>query len=111
MDMLLDILTGICLVAGSVLMIIGAVGMIRMPDMFSRMHAAGIIDTLATFLILLGLGFQSGFSLISFKLFLILVLVMYTSPTATHALARAALDGGLKPRVAPDDDNAKEPKT
>jgi multicomponent Na+:H+ antiporter subunit G len=72
----------------------------RFPDFFTRLHAAGIADTLCALLILLGLALQAGFTLVSLKLFLIFVFLFFTSPAATHALANAALHGGLKPKLA-----------
>ena len=68
-----------------------------MPDVFTRQHAAGIADTMGADLILTGLIFQAGFSLVSLKLLLILLFLFLTSPVATHALSRAALEGGVKP--------------
>jgi multicomponent Na+:H+ antiporter subunit G len=106
MDLALDILSWIFLVAGSVFALIGAVGIIRLPDVFSRMHGAGIIDTAGASLILIGLAFQAGLTLVTVKLLLIIVFLMFTSPTSTHALARAALNGGVKPLIddAPETD-------
>jgi len=66
------------------------------------MHAAGMVDTLGLGLIIIGLIVQAGFSLVSFKLFLIIVFVLYTGPAVTHALAQAALNAGVKPEL-PDD--------
>ncbi|MEM7224637.1 MAG: monovalent cation/H(+) antiporter subunit G [Pseudomonadota bacterium] len=106
MEILLDILSWPCIIVGSVLMIIGGVGLVRLPDLFTRMHAAGIIDTLAMALIMLGLMFQVFTlenSLLNFvKLVFILLFILLTSPTATHAVAKAALHGGFKPHLAPD---------
>ena len=101
MAWVIDALSWACLMGGVVFALIGAFGMIKLPDVFARMHGAGVIDTLATGLILLGLMIQAGFSLITAKLILILVFLIFTSPTATHALARAALRGGHLPRVDP----------
>jgi len=61
------------------------------------MHAASVIETLGAGLILLGLLFQAGLSLIAIKLMMIALLIFFISPTATHALARAAMIRGLKP--------------
>ncbi|MGB5281919.1 MAG: monovalent cation/H(+) antiporter subunit G [Arenicellales bacterium] len=97
--MILDILSWIFLVAGGLLGIIGGIGIHRFPDFFTRLHAAGITDTLCAALILSGLGLQSGFSLVSFKLVLIFAFILFTSPTASHALANAALHGGVKPQL------------
>ncbi len=94
-----DILTWLFVIPGSLLLIIGAVGMVTLPDVFARMHGAGIIDTLGIELILVGLMFQAGLTIVTVKLFLILVFVFYTSPTSTHALARACLHAGVTPKV------------
>lgn len=87
------------LIAGTVFCIIGGIGLIRMPDFYTRMHAASVIETLGVGLILLGLVLQAGFSLVSVKLLMIGLLVFFASPTASHALARSALLRGLKPLV------------
>ncbi len=99
MNILPDIFSWILLVSGSLALIIGAVGMIRFPDFFTRLHAASIIDTLGCMLIISGVLFQAGFSMISIKLVLILVFILFTTPTATHALAKAALHGKLEPKL------------
>lgn len=96
-ELLLDILSWMFLVGGVVISIIGGIGMLRLPDLFSRMHAAGMIDTLGAGLILVGLMLQGGGALVTIKLIAILLFIFFTSPTATHALAKAALHGGVKP--------------
>lgn len=97
MQAVLDILSWASIISGGALCVIGAIGMLRLPDMFCRMHGASLIDTLGIGLILLGLGFQNGFNLGLGKLALIFLFVLFTSPTATHALARAAIYAGLDP--------------
>ncbi len=87
----------IFLFLGSIFCLIGAIGLIRMPDFFTKMHASSLIETLATGFILLGLMFESGFSLITVKLVFIGLLILFTGPTATHALARGAIIRGLDP--------------
>ena len=104
--MIIDILSWACLTIGGMLGIIGGIGIHRFPDFYSRLHAVGIADTLSAILILLGLAFQAGLSLAAFKLFLIFVFLFFTSPTASHALANAALHSGLEPELA-DDENKK----
>ncbi len=104
--MILDILSWICLVAGGALGIVGGIGIHRFPDFYSRLHAAGMTDTLCAMLILLGLGLQAGWSIAAFKLALIFVFLFFTSPTASHALANAALHSGLKPRLDSDEREA-----
>ena len=109
MGMVADILSWICLIAGSVFCLIGAIGMIRLPDVFARMHGAGIIDTLGAGLLLVGMMFQGGFTLVTVKLIMIVVFILVTSPTTTHALARAALNGGVMPRLHRSDEKGDEP--
>ncbi len=104
--MIIDILSWICLLAGGALGIVGGIGIHRFPDFYSRLHAAGITDTLCAMLILLGLGLQAGWSIAAFKLALIFVFLFFTSPTASHALANAALHSGLKPRLDSDEREA-----
>ena len=96
-DLLLDILSWILLVAGSGFLVVGSIGMIRLPDLYARMHAVGIIDTLGAALLLIGLALQAGLTLVTVKLFLILLFLLFTSPTATYALANAAYRSGLEP--------------
>ncbi len=100
--MIIDIISWLCLFAGGLLGIVGGIGIHRFPDFYSRLHAAGITDTLCAMLILFGLGLQAGFSLAAFKLLLIFVFLFFTSPTASHALANAGLHSGLKPRLYRD---------
>ena len=96
--MVLEWLSWGCLIAGAMLSVIGGIGMHRFPDFYSRLHAAGTTDTLCAALILLGLALHAGVSLASFKLLLIFAFLLFTSPTASHALANTALHGGLKPK-------------
>ena len=105
--MIIDILSLICLLAGGALGIIGGIGIYRFPDFYSRLHAAGITDTLCAMLVLLGLGLQAGWSIAAFKLALIFVFLFFTSPTASHALANAALHSGLKPKLDKDSREVK----
>ena len=97
LEMLINILSWIFLLAGGAFGVIGGLGMVRFPDFYTRLHAAGVTDTLCALLIVLGLVLQSGFSLLTIKLLLILLFLLFTAPTATHALARAAMVDGLEP--------------
>jgi len=90
----------VCLVGGGFFCVVGALGLVRMPDFYTRMHAASVVETLGAGLILLGLLLQAGLTLIAVKLLFIGVLIFFASPTATHALARAAVVRGLKPLLA-----------
>ncbi len=98
-----------CLVAGGIFCVVGALGMLRMPDFYTRMHAASVIETLGAGLVLLGLLLQAGFTLVAVKLLFVGVLIFFASPTATHALARAALLRGLKPLLAEPEDTPSKP--
>ena len=103
-ELTLDLISAGLLAAGSIFVLIGAFGLIRVPDFYTRLHAAGITDTLGAELILLGLMFQAGLSLVTVKLILISLFIFFTSPTATHAVANAARVMGLKPMLVPDKD-------
>lgn len=93
----LDVLTWIFLIAGSFFSIVGGVGIIRLPEFFSRLHGGGVTDTLGAGLIVTGLMFQGGLSLVTVKLLMILFFLLVTSPTSCHALAKSALAQGLEP--------------
>lgn len=103
MNLVIDILSWLLLVVGSVFCIIAAIGVLRLPDYFSRIHAAGILDTLGTGALILGMMLQGGFTLVTLKLGMILAIIVITGPTATHALARAALHNGLTPELDEDE--------
>lgn len=98
MALAVDILGWLLLGLGSVMLLIGGLGLVRLPDVFARMHAAGIIDTLGAGAVLTGLMIEAGPTLVTAKLALIVIFILFTGPTATHALARAALHGGVHPR-------------
>lgn len=93
----LDAVSAVLMITGAVFVLAGAMGMMRLPDFYTRMHAAGVTDTLGAELIVIGLMFQSGWSLVTVKLALLGIFVFLTSPTATHATANAAYKAGLKP--------------
>lgn len=97
--MIIDTLSWICLLGGGLLGVVGGVGIHRFPDFYSRQHATGTTDTLCAMLILLGLALQAGISLAALKLLFIFMFFFFTSPTASHALANAAMHGGLKPKL------------
>jgi multicomponent Na+:H+ antiporter subunit G len=90
MNSLIDILSFILLSAGGFFMLTGAIGLLRMPSFCTRLHAAGVTDAMGLPLILLGLMLQSGISLVTVKLLLLAIFMLLTSPTACHALAKAA---------------------
>ena len=91
MNTVLEVLSWSSLVAGGFFCIVGGIGLIRMPDFYTRMHAASVTETLGAGLLLLGLMIQAGLTLVTAKLLMIGLLIFFTSPAATHALAKAAL--------------------
>ena len=97
--MIIELLSWVCIVSGGLLGITGGIGMHRFPDVFSRLHAVSITDTLCAALFLLGLALQAGWTLASVKLLVVFVFLLFASPAASHALANAALLGGLKPAL------------
>jgi multicomponent Na+:H+ antiporter subunit G len=108
LNVLLDAISWFCLVAGGLFCVVGAVGMLRMPDFYTRLHAASVIETLGGGLIMLGLLLQAGVTLVAVKLLIVALLVFFASPTATHALAKAAMERGVRPLLAtPKDEPSK----
>ena len=97
----IDILSWILLTAGGLFVFIGGLGALRMPNLYTRMHAASLTDTMAAVLILGGIMLQAGLSLASIKLAAILLFLLLTSPTASNALASAAILSGLQPDEGP----------
>lgn len=95
-------LAGSLLALGGFFVFVGGVGVIRFPDVFTRMHAASVTETLGTLLILFGLMVHSGLNLASFKLLMILVFLLFTAPIASYAVANTALIAGLKPQLEGD---------
>lgn len=106
--LLADIVSWIFIVAGSVGLLTGGIGILRMPDVYTRMHAAGITDTLGAGGIIVGLAIQAGFGLIAVKLLMILVFLFFTSPAASFSLAHAALSSGVEPILDTDLTNSSQ---
>ena len=102
MEQVIDILSGLCIAAGIVALITGSLGLIRLPDLFSRTHAVGMMDTAGVGFIILGLIIHEGFTLVSVKLALVGIFLFFTSPIATHAVAQVAYRAGLKPILEED---------
>ena len=93
----MEIIAILLICAGTFFYLTGTVGLLRLPDFYSRMHATGKSDTLGTLLSLLGLALYTGLTLTSVKILFIAVFVFLTSPTATHALLRASFDSKVPP--------------
>lgn len=98
----LEITSWIFLVLGSFFAIVGGIGIVRMPDFYSRLHGGGITDTLGAALILIGLCFQIVNGFILAKLLMILFFLMVSSPSSCHALSRSAWSQGVKPELEID---------
>ena len=92
----------ILILLGSFFTVVGAFGLVRLPEVFTRMHAASVTDTLGVGFLILGMSVQAGFSLVTLKLLFLLVLFFFTGPVVTHALARVCLHEGIKPLLAED---------
>ncbi len=97
MDLATDILSWVLLTTGGLFVLIGGIGALRLPNIYTRMHAASLTDTMASILVLTGIMLQAGFSLATIKLIAILVFLLLTGPTASYAIANAALLSGMKP--------------
>lgn len=102
-DTVIHILSWAALVGGGFFYVVGAVGLNRMPDIFTRMHAVSVSETLGVGLLIIGMMLQAGLTLITVKLLIILLVMWTTGAVATHALARAALHDGEKPVLIGDD--------
>ena len=98
-QLLLDVLSWLCLLGGAIFLLIGAIGILRFPDFYTRLHAVSVCDTLGAGLVLAGLMLQGGLSLVTVKLLLIFYFMIFTGPTAVHALASAAHYKKLKPVI------------
>ena len=97
MQTVLDIMSWILLTAGGGFVLVGGIGALRMPNLYTRMHAASVTDTMGAVLVLGGIMLQAGLSLATIKLAAILLFLLFTSPTASYALASAAMLAGIKP--------------
>lgn len=91
----MQISSAVFLLIGSFLCLSAGVGILRFPDFYTRMHAAGVSETLATAMILIGLMLHNPDFLVDVKLMIILLMTLFISPTASHALANAAMHADL----------------
>ena len=102
MDLILDILSWVLIAGGAIFSVIGAIGLLRFPDFYTRLHAAGITDTMGAWMLLVGFMLQADHWLVIVKLALILVFLFFTSPTSSFSLAHAALSSGVDPMLDAD---------
>ncbi len=107
LDMIVEVASWVAILLGSAFMLIGAVGTLRFPDFWSRVHAVSVADSAGMLLLTLGMCMQGGFTLVTVKLIIIGIFLFITGPTATHAVANAALVSGFLPKGA---DAFRKPK-
>ena len=100
MEMVLNILSWLLLTSGGLFVLVGGIGALRMPDLYTRMHAASVTDSIGPILVIGGLILQAGMTLASIKLAAILLFLLLTGPTASNALASAAILSGHRPDKA-----------
>jgi len=106
-SLVLDAATFVLFVTGGAFIFTGGLGVLRMPDLYTRMHPAGITDSMGTILVLAGCLLQAELGLATLKLAAILVFLLLTTPTAAYALANAARLAGVVPlRTVPGKDDA-----
>ena len=111
MEILLDILSWVLLLAGGVIAVLSAYRRPALPDVFTRMHAASMLDSLGALKRLPGLALQSGWTLITFKLGLTYAFLLLTTATAAHVLGKSAIRSGLEPLIGRDAQRAPRPST
>jgi multicomponent Na+:H+ antiporter subunit G len=102
MSGILDVIALAMMAAGLFFLLVAAIGFMRLPDVFCRLHVTGVTDTLGAPLIMLGTAFYLGPQLVSLKLVLATLFLSITSPLVGHLLARAALEAGHEPGVIED---------
>lgn len=102
-----EILAVALMLGGGAFMLLGSIGIVRLPDFYTRTHASSKIDTVGIMLLLAGLAVHEGLTLNTFKLVLIIVFVAAANPVGAHALARSALKFGLKPWYRDEPQGAK----
>ena len=107
MTLVVDLASWALILAGSFFIVAGAIGMLRLPDVYTRMHSASLIDTMGAGFLFAGLMLQAGFNQVSLKLLFILLLFFFTGPVITHALAQAAMVAKIEPEL--DEDRTERP--
>ena len=102
LDLIREILSWALFLLGSAGILVGAIGIVRFPDFYARLHASGITDTAGAELMLLGMMLQAPNWLVVAKLVFVGFFLFMTSPVSTHAIAHAAWVVGLRPMLGPD---------
>lgn len=101
-DLAVDVVSSALIAAGSFFILVGAIGLVRMPDIYTRAHATSVIDTVGGGFLILGLAVQAGFTLVALKLLILLAISFFTLPVVSHALAQAALHEKITPKLSED---------
>jgi len=102
MTLIVEIASWAFILAGSFFTLVGAFGLVRMPEIFTRMHAASVTDTLGVGFLIIGMSLQTGLGLVTLKLVFLMALFIFAGPVVTHALAQACLHEGIKPQLSED---------
>lgn len=111
----MTVLAAVLILGGAFFLMVSSIGLLRLPDFYARTHAVGKSETLGAMLMLGGLAVYNGWALSTVKVLIILVFVLVANPSATHAIARAALRCGLEPwtkekkQTGNDDNSEKNP--
>ncbi|MEM9732576.1 MAG: monovalent cation/H(+) antiporter subunit G [Pseudomonadota bacterium] len=107
-----NVASWICLIAGGFFLFVGSLGMLRFQDFWSRLHGAAVLDSAGAGLILFGIMFQTGLTLVTVKLIAIVLFLLITGPTACHAVANAAFVSGSRPcdLIEDETEKAAQPK-
>ena len=104
LDTVLQILSIISMIIGLFFLVVAIVGLLRLPDVYNRLHATSKCDTLGAGLVLLSLALQSEMA-VAIRLALLIIFVLITNPTAAHVIARVAYTTGIKPQIGRSDSN------
>lgn len=102
MTLVLDVASWVCIALGACLAVVGALGLVRLPDVFTRMHAVSVIDTAGVGFLILGMALQAGLSLVTLKLIFLAALFFFTGPVVTHALAQVCTHENVRPMLVED---------
>lgn len=101
MDIALDIVSWVLLTLGGLISVLAGVGVLKFPDVYTRMHASSMLESLGAFCVLLGLGLQAGPTIVAAKLAILYVFLLLTAATAGHALAKSTFAAGVEPLLKP----------
>ena len=104
LELLINIFSWMAIILGSVFIITGAYGAYKAPGFWIRLQSVSLIESLGAFMMLIGLGLQSGFTFVTVKIVIIGIFLFITGPTSTHALANAAFSSGVRPEQKLDSD-------